>query len=291
MELVSTSKLKRAQDRVVAARPYAEALRDVIADLVTPDLAEQFPLLRRPAPPAKGGPAPRGGDPDHVQPRAGGRLQRQPDQGSAAPDRGARGGGLHGRSARVGKKGVGFFRYLGRTLARGAASTSATSRRPTHAAEIVDAADRGTTRRASWRAWSWCTPRFQSALSHAADHGADPAGRGRRRGRSGAAGPTTSSRPSAGGDPGAAAAALRAQRGLPRAGGDGRGGARRAAHRDEERDRQRGRDARHAQAHVQPPAPGRRSRRRSRRSWAARRHCRDSETQAPEQGTTPDTDS
>ena len=31
MELVATSKLKRAQDRVVAARPYADALRDVIA--------------------------------------------------------------------------------------------------------------------------------------------------------------------------------------------------------------------------------------------------------------------
>ncbi len=43
MELVSTSKLKRAQDRVVAARPYAEALREVIADLVTPELAERFP--------------------------------------------------------------------------------------------------------------------------------------------------------------------------------------------------------------------------------------------------------
>ena len=28
MELVATSKLKRAQDRVVAARPYAEALRE-----------------------------------------------------------------------------------------------------------------------------------------------------------------------------------------------------------------------------------------------------------------------
>ena len=56
MELVSTSKLKRAQDRVVAARPYAEALRDVLADLVTPELAERFPLLRRPAPLAKGGP-------------------------------------------------------------------------------------------------------------------------------------------------------------------------------------------------------------------------------------------
>ena len=57
MELVATSKLKRAQDRVVAARPYAEALAGVIADLVTPELAERFPLLRRPAPPAQGGPA------------------------------------------------------------------------------------------------------------------------------------------------------------------------------------------------------------------------------------------
>ena len=37
MELVATSKLKRAQDRVTAARPYAEALRQVIADLYTPE--------------------------------------------------------------------------------------------------------------------------------------------------------------------------------------------------------------------------------------------------------------
>ncbi len=56
MELVSTSKLKRAQDRVGAARPYAEALGAAIADLLTPELAERFPLLKRPAPPAKGGP-------------------------------------------------------------------------------------------------------------------------------------------------------------------------------------------------------------------------------------------
>jgi len=57
MEMVSTSKLKRAQDRVVAARPYAQALAGVIADLLTPELAERYPLLRRPAPPAHGGPA------------------------------------------------------------------------------------------------------------------------------------------------------------------------------------------------------------------------------------------
>ncbi|MGH6912189.1 MAG: ATP synthase F1 subunit gamma [Gemmatimonadales bacterium] len=49
MELVSTSKLKRAQDRVVAARPYAQALADVIAELYSPELAERFPLLRQPA--------------------------------------------------------------------------------------------------------------------------------------------------------------------------------------------------------------------------------------------------
>jgi F-type H+-transporting ATPase subunit gamma len=52
MELVSTSKLKRAQDRVVGARPYAQALAEVINDLYSPTLAERFPLLRQPG---KGG--------------------------------------------------------------------------------------------------------------------------------------------------------------------------------------------------------------------------------------------
>ncbi len=56
MEMVSTSKLKRAQDRVVGARPYARALAEVIGDLLSPELAERFPLLRQPAPPSRGGP-------------------------------------------------------------------------------------------------------------------------------------------------------------------------------------------------------------------------------------------
>ena len=56
MELVATSKLKRAQDRVIAARPYAAALAEVIADLYAPDLAERFPLLRQPRAPEAGGP-------------------------------------------------------------------------------------------------------------------------------------------------------------------------------------------------------------------------------------------
>jgi F-type H+-transporting ATPase subunit gamma len=48
MEMVATSKLKRAQDRVAAARPYAEQLGDVIQRLLTPELATRYPLLRQP---------------------------------------------------------------------------------------------------------------------------------------------------------------------------------------------------------------------------------------------------
>ncbi len=117
MELVSTSKLKRAQDRVVAARPYAEALREVLADLVTPDLAERFPLLRRPAPPAKGGPSRAavvlltsnrglaGAFNSNLIKEARRRIEAFESQGYTVE--------LHG----VGKKGIGFFRYLGRKLA------------------------------------------------------------------------------------------------------------------------------------------------------------------------------
>jgi F-type H+-transporting ATPase subunit gamma len=49
MEMVATSKMKRAQDRVVAARPYANSLAEVISSLYSPELAERFPLLRQPA--------------------------------------------------------------------------------------------------------------------------------------------------------------------------------------------------------------------------------------------------
>ena len=117
MELVSTSKLKRAQDRVVAARPYAEALREVIGDLVTPELAERFPLLRRPAPPAKGGPARAavvlltsnrglaGAFNSNLIKEARRRIEELEGRGYAVE--------LHG----IGKKGIGFFKYLHRKLA------------------------------------------------------------------------------------------------------------------------------------------------------------------------------
>lgn len=48
MEMVSTSKLKRATDRVYAARPYATRLGEVIGRLIDPELVERYPLLRQP---------------------------------------------------------------------------------------------------------------------------------------------------------------------------------------------------------------------------------------------------
>jgi len=48
MELVATSKLKRATDRVYATRPYSEALHEIVAGLYSPALSEKYPILRRP---------------------------------------------------------------------------------------------------------------------------------------------------------------------------------------------------------------------------------------------------
>ncbi len=117
MELVSTSKLKRAQDRVHAARPYAEALRDTIADLVTPELAETFPLLRTQRPIGQGGPRRAaiilltsnrglcGAFNANLIKEARRRIEALEAQGYTVD--------LHA----IGKKGAAFFRYLGRPLA------------------------------------------------------------------------------------------------------------------------------------------------------------------------------
>ena len=142
MELVATSKLKRAQDRVIAARPYAEALRQVIADLFTPDLADRFPLLRRPAPPSKGGPTRAavilltsnrglaGGFNSNLIKEARRRIESLEKDGYQVDLLG------------VGKKGIGFFKYLGRKLALERIDIGD---RPTtdHAGEVVEALIQG----------------------------------------------------------------------------------------------------------------------------------------------------
>jgi F-type H+-transporting ATPase subunit gamma len=48
MEMVATSKLRRAQIRVRQARPFAERLTAVVENLITPELTELKPILRQP---------------------------------------------------------------------------------------------------------------------------------------------------------------------------------------------------------------------------------------------------
>ncbi|MDQ6872582.1 MAG: ATP synthase F1 subunit gamma [Gemmatimonadota bacterium] len=132
MEMVATSKMKRAQDRVVAARPFANSLSEVIANLYTPELAERFPLLRQPAEVKKAavivltsnrGLA--GAFNANLLKEARALLARLKETG-VDPE-------LHV----IGKKGLGYFRYVGREVA---SSRIDVTDRPTaeNAAEIVD---------------------------------------------------------------------------------------------------------------------------------------------------------
>jgi len=112
MELVATSRMKRAQDRVTAARPYARALGDVIAGLYSPDLADRFPLLRQPERARKAAvillTSNRGlcgGFNANLIREARGLLRKLRDQGTDIE--------LHV----VGRKGIGYFRYVGQQMA------------------------------------------------------------------------------------------------------------------------------------------------------------------------------
>ena len=132
MEMVATSKMKRAQDRVVAARPYANALTEVISSLFSSDLAERFPLLRQPA-----------------QPRRVALVVLTSNRGLAGgfnanliKEARARIAELERSGVQVdvhviGKKAVGYFKYVGRALASQRVDITD---RPTaaNASEIVD---------------------------------------------------------------------------------------------------------------------------------------------------------
>jgi F-type H+-transporting ATPase subunit gamma len=134
MEMVATSKMKRAQDRVVAARPYANALADVIAGLYSPDLADRFPLLRQ-----------LGGKPKKaaVIVMTGNRGLAGAFNSNILKETRTLLAKLEGEGTQVevhavGKKGLGWFRYMNRAVASskidfGDAPTTKA------AAELVDA--------------------------------------------------------------------------------------------------------------------------------------------------------
>ena len=111
MEMVATSKMKRAQDRVVAARPYANSLAEVIASLYSPELAERFRLLRQPSTVKKAavllltsnrGLA--GGFNANLIKEGRNLLARLDREGTETVLR------------IIGKKGLGYFRYVGRPI-------------------------------------------------------------------------------------------------------------------------------------------------------------------------------
>ncbi len=111
MEMVAASKMKRATDRVAAARPYALALGEVLARLVRPEIAEKFPLLRQPASKRKVAllllTANRGlcgAFNTNLIREARARIAELEAQGAEVE--------VH----IVGKKGIAFFKYLGRSI-------------------------------------------------------------------------------------------------------------------------------------------------------------------------------
>jgi len=132
MEMVATSKMKRAQERVAAARPFATVLTEVISDLYSSDLAERFPLLRQPATIQRAavlvltsnrGLA--GGFNSNIMKEARGLLAQLTSESIDVE--------LHV----VGRKGLGYFRYVGRDVA---SSRTDITDRPTvkEAGELVD---------------------------------------------------------------------------------------------------------------------------------------------------------
>jgi F-type H+-transporting ATPase subunit gamma len=132
MELVATSRMKRAQDRVTAARPYARALGDVIAGLYSPDLADRFPLLRQPERSRRASvillTSNRG--------LCGGFNANLIREARALLAR-LRGQGTEVEMHVVGRKGIGYFKYVGQAMA--AQRTDITDRpRAEDASSLVD---------------------------------------------------------------------------------------------------------------------------------------------------------
>ncbi len=157
MELVSTSKLKRAQDRVVAARPYADALSRGHRGSGDAGAGGAFPAAAPAGAAQQGRSSPCRGDSADVQPRSGGRVQLQPDQGSAPPDRDPRGRGLRGRAVRGGQEGDRFLQVSRPQAGRGADRHRRQADRRSRRRDRR-AAHRARTRPGSSRAWTWSRP-------------------------------------------------------------------------------------------------------------------------------------
>ncbi len=132
LEMVATSKMKRAQDRVFAARPYATALAAVLADLYSPDLADRFPLLRQPADVKRAAVL-------LVTSNRGlaGAFNSNLIKEARTLVAQLEGDGVQVDLHVVGRKGVGYFKYVGRALAS-TRTDIGDKPTPANAGELVD---------------------------------------------------------------------------------------------------------------------------------------------------------
>ncbi len=112
MEMVATSRLKRARDRVVAARPYAQALSDVISNLYDPELEERFPLLRQVGEPERAAVV-------LITSNRGlcGAFNSNLIKAARAHVEELEARSVSVETHGIGRKGIGFFKYIGRTWA------------------------------------------------------------------------------------------------------------------------------------------------------------------------------
>ncbi len=132
MEMVATSKLKRATDRVYAARPYGDALEEIVRALHDPSRADRFPILRVPE-----------------TTRTAAILLLTANRGLAGAFNvnlirearrllaELRGEGVHTELHVVGKKGIGFFRFQGEEMALQKTDLS-DNPDPSDAKELID---------------------------------------------------------------------------------------------------------------------------------------------------------
>ncbi len=132
MEMVATSKLKKASDRVTAARPYGEALREIVQSLHNPELAGRFPLLRQPERVERAAVLVLTSDRGLAGAFNVNILRRARDLIGALRD-----DGVEVEVHVVGKKGIGFFRFQREPLAS-TRTDMGDYPEPDEAAELVD---------------------------------------------------------------------------------------------------------------------------------------------------------
>ena len=252
MELIASSRIVKAQQRVEASRPYAVQLTQAMEDVAAQTGTVSHPLLEQRSDPAKVGVLVVTSDRGLAGSYNSNVLKIAEQQSGSIRAR-----GLEPVLYVAGKKGVGYFRFRGVPIQQ---DWQGHSEVPGYemAVEIGRRADRGLRASARSTSSTACT-RTSGRRSRCAppSNGSCRSRRRRSAGDRHGAPRRVPVRARAGGDPRPPAAAVRHHQGVRRAPGVGGIGERRAPSRDEGRDRQRGGAHQGLHQAGQPGPPGR----------------------------------